>query len=145
VDGSVGTIATFVGILILVTLAVCLLGFALALVVAGIKGALHLFRLVINGALEILTFASEQGFVGLAAYAACWVFMLPLMLVASVVVGVCVANTKQTAPLLPEEQAQAARHAQAALAAQLEADDRRYEEKKAKTNRKGAVARQMRK
>lgn len=129
-DGTVGTLAAIVGILILVTVAACLLGFAIALVGFGINGAVHLFRLIIRGALEILAFASEQGFVGLAAYAACWVFMLPLMLVASVVVGVCVTNTKQTAPLLPEEQAQAARHAQAALAAQWKEDDRRYEERK---------------
>ena len=43
------------------------------------------------GAIVILAFAAEQGFVGLAAYVACWVLFFPVMLIVSIVVGVGVS------------------------------------------------------
>ena len=39
------------------------------------------------GALVLCYFASEQGFIGLAAYVACWVFLFPVMLVISIIIG----------------------------------------------------------
>ena len=38
----------------------------------------------------ILAFAVEQGFLGLAAYVACWVFLFPVMLTISIIVGALV-------------------------------------------------------
>ena len=42
---------------------------------------------LILGFMFLLTFASEQGFVGLAVLVACWVFMFPVMLVISGIIG----------------------------------------------------------
>lgn len=41
----------------------------------------------LEGAAVLLVFALAQGFVGLVAFVAAWVFLLPFMLVASVVLG----------------------------------------------------------
>lgn len=46
-----------------------------------------LLKWTLAGALLILGFAGIQGFLGLAAYIACWVFLFPIMLTASVIVG----------------------------------------------------------
>ncbi|MEZ5813246.1 MAG: hypothetical protein R3E13_00730 [Alphaproteobacteria bacterium] len=53
---------------------------------AIIAGLIGLTALVV-GAITLFAFAAEQGFIGLAAYFACWVFLLPVMLVASILVG----------------------------------------------------------
>ena len=39
------------------------------------------------GAVFLFAFASEQGFIGLAAYIACWVFFFPVMLIICILVG----------------------------------------------------------
>ena len=49
-----------------------------------------LVRVVWDGAVLIFLFAGAQGFVGVAAYVACWIFMFPVMLVASLIVGLWV-------------------------------------------------------
>ena len=50
--------------------------------------AFFLLRLAFWGASALFAYAIEQGFVGLIAYIAAWVFLFPLMLVASIGVGV---------------------------------------------------------
>ncbi len=40
-----------------------------------------------SGAVFLFAFAAEQGFVGIAAYIACWVFLFPVMLVICIIVG----------------------------------------------------------
>lgn len=58
--------------------------FALGLVVL-------LSRALLLGAVFLFALAGQQGFIGVAVYAACWVFLLPLMLVACIVAGLCLA------------------------------------------------------
>ena len=53
--------------------AICLI---IGLCAAGLGGALRLFVV-----------ASEQGFVGVAAYIALWAFLFPVMLVISIILG----------------------------------------------------------
>ena len=52
------------------------LGIFIWLCIAAFVGAAYLF-----------TLASEQGFIGLAAYLACWVFFFPVMLIICIVIG----------------------------------------------------------
>ncbi len=52
------------------------LSIAICLLIAAFGGAVFLFA-----------FAAEQGFVGIAAYIACWVFLFPVMLVICIIVG----------------------------------------------------------
>ena len=59
-------------------------------VIAGLVALWLIFvlgRAAIVGALFLLAFAGEQGFIGLAVYIAAWVFMFPVMLVISIIVG----------------------------------------------------------
>lgn len=46
--------------------------------------------LVFMGAAGLLGWASEQGFVGVGAYVACWVFLFPFMLAACFIAGIFV-------------------------------------------------------
>jgi len=68
------------------------IGIIILLVVAGLLAvwlAIKLFRWALAGALYLLAFAGEQGFIGLAAYIACWVFLFPpAMLVISIIIGI---------------------------------------------------------
>jgi len=54
--------------------------------------AFGLFGITAIGAVILFDFATEQGFVGLAVYFACWFFMLPLMLIVCVIVGLLAAR-----------------------------------------------------
>jgi len=49
--------------------------------------ALYLIACLFSGAVFLLAWASEQGFVGIAAYVACWVFLSPVMIGASILIG----------------------------------------------------------
>jgi uncharacterized membrane protein len=49
--------------------------------------ALWLIFVAFNGALVMLSFASAQGFVGLVAFVAAWVFLFPVMLLIAIVIG----------------------------------------------------------
>lgn len=49
-------------------------------------GLIGLAALVL-GAIDIFTYAGEQGFVGIAAYVACWVFLGPIIATISVIIG----------------------------------------------------------
>lgn len=67
----------------------------LALIVALILAYWLIKRLVI-GAGILLEWASEQEFLGVIAYFAAWVFLLPLMIIASIVAGfIHKANEKE--------------------------------------------------
>lgn len=59
---------------------IVLLILALAIVVLLLKYAFI-------GAVFLFAWASEQGFIGVAVYFACWIFLFPFMLVASIVTG----------------------------------------------------------
>ncbi len=70
------------------------------LVVAGLLAvwlAIKLFRWALAGALYLLAFAGEQGFIGLAAYIACWVFLFPAMLVISIIIGIVIGAAVRAA------------------------------------------------
>ena len=63
----------------------------LLLVFGGLVGlwvAYLLSRAALLGAAHLLGLAAEQGFIGLAAYLACWVFFPPVMLVVCIVLGI---------------------------------------------------------
>ena len=49
--------------------------------------ALWLLWFAFAGAVVMLSFAAEQGFVGLAAFVAAWVFLFPVMLPIAIVLG----------------------------------------------------------
>ena len=60
------------------------------LVVGGILtlvAAIWLLIAAFGGAVFLFAFAAEQGFIGIAAYIACWVFFFPVMLVICIIVG----------------------------------------------------------
>lgn len=60
---------------------------AVLVVIAALGFAFVLAKAIYIGALIFLQWALEQRFVGVAAFAACWFFMLPLTLIACAVVG----------------------------------------------------------
>ncbi|GJL86561.1 MAG: hypothetical protein DHS20C03_02700 [Minwuia thermotolerans] len=49
-----------------------------------------------SGAVALLVFAAAQGFVGIAAYIACWVIFFPVMLVISVIMGLIIMLAART-------------------------------------------------
>lgn len=62
----------------------------LILVAVGIVCLVILFfllRYAYFGALFLFEWAVEQGFIGAAAYVACWIFLFPFMLAACVITG----------------------------------------------------------
>ena len=48
----------------------------------------YLLKFLWLGALHLLAWATESGFIGVAAYVACWVFLFPFMLGGSILAGV---------------------------------------------------------
>ena len=63
-------------LVVIIVLGILALGIALCLLVALVIGAIALF-----------VWASEAGFIGVAVYFACWVFMFPLMIIGCIIVG----------------------------------------------------------
>ncbi len=63
-------------VILLIVAALLAIGLVILLGFAAFIGAAFLFA-----------FAIEQGFIGLAAYIACWVFLFPIMLVLCIVIG----------------------------------------------------------
>jgi hypothetical protein len=49
--------------------------------------AYFLIKYLLIGAISLFAWAVEQGFVGVAAYFACWFFLFPIMVVASIITG----------------------------------------------------------
>jgi hypothetical protein len=60
-------------------------------VVLALVIGLFLLKYLFLGALFLFAWAGEQGFVGTAAYIACWVFLFPFMLAASIIVGAVIS------------------------------------------------------
>jgi hypothetical protein len=60
----------------------------IVLIVVVLILGLALLGMVIEGAIALLAYASEQGFVGIITYFAAWVFLFPLMITLSIVIGV---------------------------------------------------------
>jgi hypothetical protein len=119
-DWTIGNVAVVVGALIGVAL---LLVLAFALLIAGVTGAIRTIGYALAGALQLFGFAAEQGFLGIAAYVACWVFMAPVMLIGCIVVGyLCAAHVAEQPSSAPRV---ITREAQMAIWAE---EDRRYEE-----------------
>jgi hypothetical protein len=46
-----------------------------------------LLKYLFIGAVFLFVWAGEQGFIGVAVYFACWFFLFPVMLVASIISG----------------------------------------------------------
>ena len=61
------------------------------LLILGAWSALVIFILLggaaFRGAAFLFALAAEQGFIGRAAYVACWVFLFPVMLIICIVIG----------------------------------------------------------
>ena len=66
-----------IGIIVLIAVGIVALGIAL-----------YLLKFLIIGAVVLLAWAGESGFIGVAAYFACWVFLLPLMIIGCIISGV---------------------------------------------------------
>jgi hypothetical protein len=64
-----------------------LMGGLLLVGLVALALALWLIFVAFNGALVMLSFASAQGFVGLVAFVAAWVFLFPVMLLIAIVMG----------------------------------------------------------
>jgi hypothetical protein len=75
---------------ILGTVFACVIGWYLLLLIFA------LFLLGFKGAGNLFSYASEQGFIGLAVCLACFVFMFPIMVIVSIAVGYF------TTPVKPE-------------------------------------------
>ena len=60
---------------------------SVAVVVLLLKFAVWLFTRVALGAICLLAYASESGFIGVTLYVILWVIALPLMLVACAIFG----------------------------------------------------------
>ena len=50
-----------------------------------------LIKYLFLGAFFLFYWAGEQGFIGVAAYFACWIFLFPFMLTASVITGAVIS------------------------------------------------------
>ena len=57
--------------------------------------ALILIKYAYLGAIFLLAWAGEQGFIGIAAYFACWIFIFPFMLAACIITGAVVSRSDQ--------------------------------------------------
>lgn len=61
---------------------------ALLFIFIALPIALWLITRTLFGAAFLFAYAGEQGFIGFAVYIACWVFMFPVMLIVSLIVGI---------------------------------------------------------
>ncbi len=57
--------------------------------------AIYLLRSLFIGASVLLAWAGMQGFVGVAAYVTCWIFLAPFMAVASIVIGMMPLDSQE--------------------------------------------------
>jgi len=66
----------------------------LVLIVVGLVAlviAIYLIKYSFIGATFLFAWASEQGFIGVAAYFACWIFLFPFMLTACIIAGMIIS------------------------------------------------------
>jgi ABC-type molybdate transport system permease subunit len=59
----------------------------IAVVIVCFVVGFYLLKYGYVGALYLFAWAIEQGFIGAAAYFACWIFLFPFMLAAVVITG----------------------------------------------------------
>jgi hypothetical protein len=57
-------------------------------IITAILIALFLLAALVLGAMGIFSLAAAQGFIGIAVYVACWVFLAPIMAGASIILGI---------------------------------------------------------
>jgi hypothetical protein len=57
------------------------------LIIAAIVILIYLVKYLFIGALFLFAWAGEQGFIGVAVYFACWIFLFPFMLAGSIITG----------------------------------------------------------
>lgn len=50
----------------------------------------YLLTFLVIGAIAIFAWAAESGFIGVAVYFACWVFLFPIMLIGSIIMGIII-------------------------------------------------------
>ena len=62
-------------------------GVAIIALLIAVRLALWLIVIVATGAVVLFAYAVEQGFIGIAAFIACWVFMFPVMVVLAAIIG----------------------------------------------------------
>ena len=62
-------------------------GVAVIALMIAVRLALWLIVLIATGALVLFAYAGEQGFIGIAVFIACWVFMFPVMVVLAAIIG----------------------------------------------------------
>ncbi|HEY6527084.1 MAG TPA: hypothetical protein VIZ65_00200 [Cellvibrionaceae bacterium] len=62
------------------------IGIGFLLLIAGY----FLIKYFFIGVVFLFVWAAEQGFIGVAAYFACWFFLFPVMLVACIVTGAAI-------------------------------------------------------
>lgn len=65
-----------------------------ALALIALLIVVYLIRYLVIGAVFLLSWAVEQGFIGAAAYFACWILLFPFMLTACIITGAVVSWTK---------------------------------------------------
>jgi len=53
--------------------------------------AIYLIKYLFVGAVFLFAWASEQGFIGAAAYFACWILLFPFMLTACIITGAVIS------------------------------------------------------
>ena len=66
----------------------------LVLIVVGLVAlviAIYLIKYLFIGAAFLFAWASEQGFIGAAAYFACWIFLFPFMLTVCIITGAVIS------------------------------------------------------
>jgi hypothetical protein len=88
--------------------------------------ALFLLPVGFRGAWFLFVCAAQQGFVGVAVYVACWIFLFPLMSTVSILLGgfmLWLERAEKRARSAPE-------HVSDAMAAMWRNEDARYEEHK---------------
>ena len=49
---------------------------------------LFLLAFLVVGAIALFAWAAQSGFIGIAVYFACWVFLFPIMLIGSIIWGI---------------------------------------------------------
>ena len=62
-------------------------GLAIIAMLIALRLALWVITVVATGAFLLFGYAGEQGFVRVAAFIACWIFMFPVMVVLAAIVS----------------------------------------------------------
>jgi hypothetical protein len=68
--------------------------FSILILIVLVCIALGVGICIFAGAVSLFALAADQGFIGVAVYLACWVFLFPFMLGGCAIVGVFAAITE---------------------------------------------------